>query len=125
MNITNFEDIEAGQLARKLTNKVYSLATHGAFSRDFALRDQITKAAGSSTHNTAEGFDAESTSEFIRFLRYSKRSCTEVQSQLYIALDQCYINQLQFDETYELAAHARAKLGAFVNYLNAYRNHEE
>jgi four helix bundle protein len=38
-------------------------------------------------HNIAEGFDSETNAEFIRFLRYAKRSCTEVQSELYVALD--------------------------------------
>ena len=105
-------------MARELTNRVYELVKTGAFSRDFGLRDQITRAAGSSMHNTAEGFDAESNSEFIRFLRYAKRSCSEVQSELYVALDQSYIDQSQFDETYELARFTRSKIGAFINYLN-------
>lgn len=117
MNITHFEDIEAWQLARKLTTQVYALATTGPFSKDFGLKDQITRAAGASMHNTAEGFDADTDPEFIRFLRYARRSCTEVQSQLYIALDQSYIKQPQFDKTYEQAAHTRAKLGAFIKYL--------
>jgi four helix bundle protein len=121
MNISQFEDIEAWQLARKLTNQVYELIGTGPFSKDFALRDQITRAAGSSMHNRAEGFDAESTAEFIRFLRYSKRSCTEVQSELYVALDRAYIKQSQFDDTYELARLTRKKIGAFINYLNTHQ----
>ncbi|MBL7177664.1 MAG: four helix bundle protein [Desulfobacteraceae bacterium] len=42
-------------------------------------------------HNIAERFDSEKKPEFIRFLWYVKRSCTEVQSELYVALDQQYI----------------------------------
>jgi len=34
-----------------------------------------------------EGFDDGSTREFIRFLGYSQRSYSEVQTQLYRALD--------------------------------------
>ncbi|MEM8956143.1 MAG: four helix bundle protein [Verrucomicrobiota bacterium] len=121
MNSFHFEKIEAWQLARKLTDQVYQLVSRGVFSRDFGLRDQITRAACSAMHNTAEGFDAESTTEFIRFLRYAKGSRTEVQSELYIALDQSYISQAQFDETYELARHTRAEIGAFINYLKTYQ----
>ena len=117
MNITHFEDIEAWKLARKLTNEVYSLTKAGPFSRDFGLTDQVRKAAGSAMHNTAEGFDAESDPEFIRFLRYAKRSCTEVQSQLYVAFDQSYISQEQFDFAYELARLTRGKIAAFIKYL--------
>ena len=47
-------------------------------------------------HNIAEGFDSDANTEFVRFLRYSRRSCSEVQSELYVALDQQYITELEF-----------------------------
>ncbi len=68
-------------------------------------------------HNIAEGFDAGTNPEFIRFLGYAKRSCTEVQSQLYVALDQAYISQTTFEELFEAARLTRAKIGAFMHYL--------
>jgi len=120
MKISNFEQIEAWQLARELTNKVYQLTKKSQFARDFGLRDQIQKAAGSSMHNIAEGFDSETNAEFIRFLRYAKRSCTEVQSELYVALDQSYINDDEFKETYEQARRTRAAVRGFINYLKKY-----
>ena len=79
MRIARFEDIEAWQLARQLTRKIYDLTRKTKFARDFGLRAQIQDAAGSSMHNIAEGFDSESNPEFVRFLRYAKRSCTEAQ----------------------------------------------
>jgi four helix bundle protein len=48
-----------------------------------------------------KGFDSETTSEFIRFLRWAKRSCTEVQSELYVALDQVYIGNAEFQDVYD------------------------
>ena len=100
---------------------VYSLARGAEFARDFGLRDQITRASGSSMHNIAEGFDAGTNPEFIRFLRFGKRSATEVQSQLYVALDQQYITRDQFVEAYEQARLVRAKTGAFIHYLESNR----
>ena len=96
MRIERFEDVEAWQLARELTRKVYFLTKKNKLARDFGLRGQIQDAAGSSMHNIAEGFDAETNPEFIRFLRYAKRSCTEVQSELYVALDQQYITNDEY-----------------------------
>ncbi len=84
MKIERFEDIEAWQLARELTRKVYRLTKKPGFAKDYGLKRQIQDAAGSSMHNIAEGFDSETNAEFIRFLRYAKRSCTEVQSELYV-----------------------------------------
>ena len=120
MKITKFEEIEAWQLARDLTRKVYSLTKKPEFSKDFGLKNQIREAAGSSMHNIAEGFDAESNAEFVRFLRYAKRSCTEVQSELYVALDQEYITAEEFQETYDLAGRTRSAIRGFINYLRKY-----
>lgn len=120
MRIERFEDIEAWQLARELTQKVYSLTKKADFSRDYGLKGQIQDAAGSSMHNTAEGFDAETNPEFVRFLRYSKRSCTEVQSELYVALDEGYITPQEFSDVYEQAGRTRAAIRGFINYLRKY-----
>jgi len=117
MKIERFEDIEAWKLGRRLTQKIYEATKHDDFARDFGLRDQIQRASGSIMHNIAEGFDGGSNAEFIKFLRYSQRSCTEVQSELYVALDQNYLSRDHFQELYDLAAHAGSKVGAFIAYL--------
>jgi len=120
MKIERFEDIEAWQLARELTRKVYRLTKKPGFAKDYGLKRQIQDAAGSSMHNIAEGFDSETNAEFIRFLRYAKRSCTEVQSELYIALDEEYISPKEFKDVYEQARRTRAAVRGFINYLKKY-----
>jgi len=120
MKIERFEDIEAWKLARELTQKVYVLTGKGKFARDFDLNRQIQNAAGSSMHNIAEGFDSETNAEFLRFLRYAKRSCTEVQSELYVALDLKYISESEFRDVYDHAGRTRARIRGFIKYLWAY-----
>lgn len=124
MKIERFEDIEAWQLARELTRKVYHLTKKPEFARDYGLKRQIQDAAGSSMHNIAEGFDSETNGEFIRFLRYSKRSCSEVQSELYIAMDEEYISPDEFKDVYEQARRTRAAVRGFINYLKKYEEHK-
>jgi len=117
MKISRVEDIEGWQLARELTRQVYDVAMRGAFAKDFGLRDQITRASGSAMHNIAGGFDGGSNAEFVKFLRYSQRSCSEVQSQLYVASDQSYISQEEFDGIYNQSALTHAKVGGSIRYL--------
>jgi four helix bundle protein len=117
MKIERFEDIQCWKLGRELTRQVYEVTGEGAFARDFGLKDQIQRASGSIMHNVAEGFDGGSNKEFIKFLRYSQRSASEVQSQLYVALDQRYLNQAQFQQLYDLTAKIHTKIGAFIAYL--------
>ena len=125
MKIERFENIEAWQLARELTCMVYNLTKKPKFARDFGLKNQIQDAAGSSMHNTAEGFDSETNPEFIRFLRYAKRSCTEVQSELYVALDQQYITEAEFQEVYDHAGRTRAAIRGFIKYLISYEQNRQ
>lgn len=117
MKIERFEEIEGWKLARLLAQEIYVATKTPAFARDYGLRDQIQRAVGSIMHNIAEGFDGGSNAEFIKFLRYAQRSASEVQSQLYIALDQQYISEEKFRELYVLANHTRAKVGGFIAYL--------
>lgn len=56
--IERFEDIQSWQKGRELANLVYDLTDKGKFSRDFELRNQIRRAAGSVMHNIAEVFPA-------------------------------------------------------------------
>jgi len=114
------KDIEAWQLARELTQQVYRLTKKPGFTKDYGLKRQTQDAAGSSMHNIAEGFDSETNAEFIRFLRYAKRSCTEVQSELYVALDEVYISPNEFKDVYEKARQTRAAIRGFINYLKKY-----
>ncbi len=121
MKISKFEEIEAWQSARQLTLKVYQASIKGSFSRDWSLKDQINRAAGSSMDNIAEGFDGGSNAEFIRFLGYAQRSCSEVQSQLYRALDRQHIIEEEFNSLYELAGKTKAGIGGFIKYLKDYK----
>ena len=120
MKIERFEEIEAWQLARELTRMVYALTPKTGFSKDGGLKGQIRDAAGSAMHNVTEGFDSETNVEFIRFLRYAKRSCSEVQSELYVAADEKYITPAEFNSTYEPARKTRAAVRGFINYLRKY-----
>jgi len=124
VKIEQFEDIEAWQLARELARKVYRLTKKPRFAKDYGLKRQIQDAAGSSMHNIAEGFDSETNAEFIRFLRYAKRSCTEVQSELYLALDEEYVSTDEFKDVYEQARRTRAAIYGFIKYLKKYEENK-
>jgi len=115
--IERFEDIKAWQEARELTRMVYAVSIRGAFAKDYRLRDQIQGSAISVMSNIAEGFDAQTDRQFVQFLGYARRSATELQSQLYTALDQNYITQEEFDQIYTQAKKTKGLIGGFIRYL--------
>jgi four helix bundle protein len=120
MNYKRFEELPFWSKARELCQVVFELINKGRSKDDFTFRNQVWKAAGSSMDNIAEGFDDGSTKEFIRFLGYSQRSCSELQSQFYRALDCKYVAQIEFDRVYELASDCRKQVKGFRKYLRDY-----
>lgn len=76
-----FEEMHAWQSARELVKLIYEATKQNAFSRDFALRYQIRRAAISVMSKIAEGFGSGSDAEFVRFLGYARRSVSEAQSK--------------------------------------------
>jgi four helix bundle protein len=117
--IRRFEDLRAWQKARALTKDVYKVSGQGAFNHDFSLKNQIRDASGSIMHNIAEGFDSGYDNEFIRFLRIARRSATEVQSELYIAMDMNYIDQNSFKHIYTQLDDCKKSINAFITYLKS------
>ena len=112
-----FEEIEAWQKARQLTKRIYALLRSGEFAKDFGLKDQIRRASVSIMSNIAEGHDRSGTGEFVHFLAIAKGSAAEVKSQLYVALDQEYINGRTLTETIGLADETASMIGGLMNYL--------
>ena len=117
MAIEKFEDIKAWQAGRDLTKAVYEMSSTGQLGRDYGLRDQIQRASVSVMAIIAEGYDSLSNREFVRFLGYALRSATEVQSHLYVALDQDYASQDQFNAIYQQAIEVKSLLHGFLRYL--------
>ena len=117
MRIKNFEGLDCWQEARCLTKTVYAYSKQIEFSKDYRLTGQITGASLSIMNNISEGFDAGSNKEFTRFLRYSRRSCSEVQNCLYVASDQGYINENEFKTTYKQCEKVRKIIDGLIRYL--------
>ena len=117
MPISKFEEIDSWKEARVLTNNIYSISNSDNFKIDFGLKDQIRRASVSIMSNIAEGFDSASNKSFINFLNYSFRSASEVQSLLYVALDQNYISKDEFDLNYSQCNKIKSLIGGFIRYL--------
>ena len=117
MVIRRFEEILSWQKSKEITIMIYLLFSK---SKDFGFRDQIQRASVSIMNNIAEGFDRYSKKDFIRFLIIARGSISEIQNNLYIALDLKYINQNDFQETYALSKDLGKQINGFIKYLRSY-----
>lgn len=112
-----FEEIEAWRKSRELTRRVYEISAQGAFARDYGLCDQLRRASVSVMSNIAEGFERGGNREFIHFLSISKGSAGEIRSQIYVALDQGYIDKVTFDTIHALTREVSRMIGGLIQYL--------
>jgi len=117
--ITKFEGLEIWKLAREKAKEIHILSQTGSFSKDFNLKDQINRSAGSTMDNIAEGFERFTNKEFAQFLVISKGSNGEVRSQLYRARDKQYISEDILKLRLEFSVMLGNKIKSFLDYLQS------
>jgi len=92
-----YNKLEVWVEARKLTNLIYDLSKF--FPRDevYGLTNQIRRCAVSIPSNIAEGCGRRTAKDTINFYIYIKGSLYEIETQCYVALDQKYIDEDNFN----------------------------
>lgn len=120
--IQRFEELDVWQSARTLTNRVYEHTREAPFASDFGLRDQIQRAAVSVMSNIAEGFESRTQRIFADHLGRARGSAGEVRAQLYVAYDQDYLADAEFEETYDLVDKTSRQLFRLMQYLESQPN---
>lgn len=118
MKLTRFEDLECWKEARQLTRLVYESIRQGSqWQKDLRLCGQIQGASVSVMANIAEGFVRHSDKEFVQFLFVAMASAAEVQSHLYVAVDQGYLAPEKFDSMYVQAEKTGRIISGLIKYL--------
>lgn len=117
MTIKRFEDIEVWKLSRSLVKRIYVITDNELFRKDFGLKDQIRRACVSIMANIAEGFERQTSIEFIRYLFVSKASSGEAGSHLYVAFDLGYITESDFKVLTDDLEKISKSLSGFIKYL--------
>lgn len=117
MKIERIEELNCWKEGRKLRKMVSTVFDKSVVRRDFTLCDQIKRAALSIMANTAEGFESRTGKENVVFLTYARRSCGELRSHLYAAIDDHIIAESDFRDIYEQAITTGKLVTGFINYL--------
>ncbi len=83
--VESFEDLRVWQQGIELVKQIYLLTKEGEISRDFGLREQLSRAAVLIPTNIAEGFERYSRKEYVNFLNIAKGSAGECRSLVRVA----------------------------------------
>ncbi len=108
-----FEQLYVWQEARLFSRQVYRFTQRGLIANDFAMRNQLRRAAISVPANVAEGWERSRPKELLHFLTIAKASCAEVRSHLHLCKDLGYLA----DEDYQQLTRAAQKVGGLIGSL--------
>lgn len=112
-----FEKFDIWKEARDFVSVIYTITASFPSKEQFGLTNQIRRAAVSIVLNIAEGSVRSTDADFRRFLKMAQGSVHEVVAGFYVALDQKFVNQENFDRVYNQALKINAQLNAFIKKL--------
>lgn len=112
--IVSFTDLNAWKEGHKLVIAIYQLVKEFPRDENFALSDQMRRAAVSITSNIAEGFGRQTIKEKIQFYYQAQGSLTEIKNQLLIAKDIGYLKNDIFQQVAQQANIAHQLLQGLI-----------
>jgi four helix bundle protein len=98
------------QLTQKVIKKIPAF--------NFRLRSQIDRASNSIVANFVEGYYSGSTLEYLRFIKYGKRSLGELQQHFQSCLHRKYISGEEFNELNTLCWQTMYLFDRLIRSLN-------
>jgi four helix bundle protein len=113
----HYKDLIAWQKAMDLVQAVYDVTDEFPKREVYSLTDQVRRAAVSIPSNIAEGQAHFSNKEFLHFLRHSRGSLAEVETQILIAQRRKYLLDDQASELLKRTDELSRILSGLINSL--------
>lgn len=115
--VRRFEDLAVWQTARELTKGVYRAIKSQDLGRDFALADQMRRAAVSVGSNIAEGFERGTRKQQIEMCYIAKGSAGELRSQVITAHDVELLDDTAYEWLHSQCEQCSRQLQAYISHL--------
>ncbi len=112
-----YEDLLVWQKAMALAELAYAITRSFPVQEQFAVSDQMRRAAVSVPSNIAEGQGRLTRGEFKQFLGHARGSLFELQTQVKLAERMKYANAAQLNEFMNLSSDVAKLLKALITSL--------
>ena len=114
----DYKNLEIWRLGMEIASIIYELVDQMPSIERYNLQSQMIRSAISVPSNIAEGAGRSSEKEFKRFLEIALGSLYELETQLILTKQRYTIQNLDFDELFELINKEQRKVSSFINRLN-------
>ena len=117
----SYKDLVVWQKAMLLVKEIYTIVKLLPREEQYALSDQMRRAAVSIPSNIAEGYGRNSTNDYIRFLNIARGSKYELETQLHICLMLNYVTKEQAQPAFEFTQEIGKMINALIKRLGSSR----
>ena len=114
----SYQELLVWQKAMDLVEETYRVVRLLPREEQYALSDQMRRAAVSIPSNIAEGQQRYSTKEFVQFLSIAKGSNAELETQFMICVRLKYLGQAETEAAMNLCQELGRMLNALIGRLS-------
>ena len=111
-----YRDLDVWMEARKLVSSLYRLTKSFPKDEQYGLTSQMRRCSISISSNIAEGCGRRTSSDTIQFLHIARGSLYELETQLFLSLDQSYIDEKEMESQLNQIVLCKKLLNGFINY---------
>jgi four helix bundle protein len=116
--MSTFRELLVWQKSMALVTEIYQLTNVFPKEEVYSLTSQIRRSGISIPSNIAEGYGRNGTKDYLRFLNIAIASLFEMQTQIEIAYNLKYINEIQFNKIFEESREVERMMGSFIRKIN-------
>ncbi|MBL0683496.1 four helix bundle protein [Aquimarina mytili] len=109
-------ELEVWKESRIWVNNLYEITKKFPKDELYRLTSQMRRSAVSIPSNIAEGCGRRTSADTIQFLHVSRGSLYELETQLYLALDQNYVETEKHQILLSQILKCKKLLNGFINY---------
>jgi len=118
MSQKSYKDLIAWQKGMELVSLIYDATEVFPSHEQFGLTSQLRRAAVSVPSNIAEGKARYSNRDFVRFLRHTRGSLAEIETQVLIAQQRQYLSSETATKLSQKLDELGRILSGLINSLN-------
>jgi four helix bundle protein len=117
--IKSFQDLEAWKACRIVLRTIRTEILPRIPAKDFDMKDNINRAARSTTRNLAEGYGRFTFKDNAHFVKISRGSLHEIEDDLITIFEEGHLDKNTFENINSQVATAIRIVNGYLRYLNS------
>jgi len=116
--VKTYKDLLIWQKGIEIVKEVYLICKEIPNEELYGLQSQIKRSSVSIPSNIAEGWGRNYTKNYVQFLKYSRGSLLELETQIIIAKELNFISTSSFNKIQNLVTEESKMLNAFIKSID-------